>query len=119
MNQISREHAADDLREQAASCRRLAKGTRTDSGSTALHLLPSSSTRMLGGSTRAAHAGDGLPIQQTKDHRMTNTAKDQIDQAELTRLGIERIPSELFLGGGYRYTTARDAVAAAKRGAGK
>ena len=47
---------------------------------------------------------------------MTNATKTHIDQAELTSLGIERIPSELFLWGGYRYTSARDAVAAAKRG---
>jgi hypothetical protein len=33
---ISREDAADDLREQAASYRRLAKRARTSSGSTAL-----------------------------------------------------------------------------------
>jgi len=33
---MSREDAADGLREQAASCRRLAKRARTDSGSAAL-----------------------------------------------------------------------------------
>jgi hypothetical protein len=33
---VSREDAADGLREQAASCRRLARRARTDSGSTAL-----------------------------------------------------------------------------------
>ena len=33
---VSREDAADDLREQAASCRRLARRARTDAGSTAL-----------------------------------------------------------------------------------
>lgn len=36
MNQPSREEAADDLREQAASCRRLARRARTESGSSAL-----------------------------------------------------------------------------------
>ena len=36
---MSREDAADGLREQAASCRRLAKRARTDSGSTALHAV--------------------------------------------------------------------------------
>jgi len=34
---ISREDAADSLREQAASCRRLSKRARTASGSTALN----------------------------------------------------------------------------------
>ncbi len=33
---MSREDAADGLREQAASCRRLSKRARTQSGSTAL-----------------------------------------------------------------------------------
>ena len=35
----STEEAADDLREQAASCRRLSKGARTPSGSAALNAL--------------------------------------------------------------------------------
>jgi len=42
---------------------------------------------------------------------------DKIDQAELDRYGIERIPAEVFLWGGYRYSSARDALAAAKRNA--
>lgn len=33
---FTREDAADGLREQAASCRRLARRARTDSGATAL-----------------------------------------------------------------------------------
>ena len=41
----------------------------------------------------------------------------QIEQSELARYGIERIPADVFLWGGYRYSNARDAVAAAKRGA--
>lgn len=39
-----------------------------------------------------------------------------IDEAELARLGIARVPTETFLWGGYRYSNARDAIAAAKRG---
>ena len=39
-----------------------------------------------------------------------------IDKDELIRLGIERVQTEMFLWGGYRYSNARDAVAAAKRG---
>jgi hypothetical protein len=42
---------------------------------------------------------------------------DKIDQAELDRYGIERVPMDVFLWGGYRYSTARDAVAAARRNA--
>ncbi|HET9812406.1 MAG TPA: hypothetical protein VFP57_01950 [Sphingomicrobium sp.] len=40
---------------------------------------------------------------------------DTIDQAELARLGITRVPTEHFLWNGYRYGNARDAVAAATR----
>jgi len=43
---------------------------------------------------------------------MNNTA---IDQTELDRLGIKRIPTEVFVWGEFRYSNARDAVAAARR----
>ena len=39
MNALSREDAADGLRDQAASCRRLAKRARTVSGLTALRAV--------------------------------------------------------------------------------
>jgi len=39
-----------------------------------------------------------------------------IDEVELARLGIQRVQTEAFMWGGYRYSNARDAVAAAKRG---
>lgn len=48
-----------------------------------------------------------------KDHRMNMS--DKIDDSELVRLGIERVRTESFRWGGYRYTNASDAVAAAKR----
>jgi hypothetical protein len=41
--------------------------------------------------------------------------RDGIEQSELTRYGIERVPADVFLWGGYRYSNARDTVAAAKR----
>ena len=37
------------------------------------------------------------------------------EQAELDRHGIERVPADVFLWGGYRYSNARDALAAARR----
>ncbi len=37
------------------------------------------------------------------------------DEAELARLGIERAPAHVYLWGGFRYGSARDAIAAAKR----
>jgi len=40
---------------------------------------------------------------------------DKAIQAELDRYGIERVPADVFLWGGYRYSTARDALAAARR----
>jgi hypothetical protein len=42
--------------------------------------------------------------------------KGKIDQAELDRYGIERVPADVYLWGGYRYSNLHDAVAAAKRG---
>ena len=40
---------------------------------------------------------------------------NNVDNAELKRFGIQRVPLEVFLWGGYRYSNARDAVAAARR----
>jgi hypothetical protein len=40
---------------------------------------------------------------------------DKVEQAELDRHGITRVPAEVFLWGGYRYSNVRDALAAAKR----
>ena len=41
--------------------------------------------------------------------------REKADQAELDRYGIQRVPADAFLWGGYRYSNARDALAAAKR----
>jgi hypothetical protein len=43
--------------------------------------------------------------------------REKVGQAELDRYGIERIPADIFVWGGYRYSNARDALAAAKRNA--
>ena len=43
--------------------------------------------------------------------------RDEAEQAELDRYGIQRVPADAFLWGGYRYSNARDALAAAKRNA--
>ena len=43
--------------------------------------------------------------------------RDKAEQAELDRYGIQRVPADTFLWGGYRYSNARDALAAAKRNA--
>jgi hypothetical protein len=45
------------------------------------------------------------------------SAAGKAGQAEFDRLGITRVPADVFLWGGYRYSNARDALAAAKRGA--
>ena len=39
------------------------------------------------------------------------------DETELSRYGIKRVPADVFLWEGYRYTNVRDALAAAKRAA--
>ena len=38
-----------------------------------------------------------------------------VEQVELDKYGITRMPADVFLWGGYRYSNARDALAAAKR----
>lgn len=43
---------------------------------------------------------------------------DKAVQTELDRHGIERVPADVFLWSGYRYSNARDALAAARRKAG-
>lgn len=43
--------------------------------------------------------------------------KYKVNDAELARYGIERSSIDLFLWGGYRYSNAQDALAAAKRNA--
>lgn len=43
--------------------------------------------------------------------------REEIQQSELDQYGIKREPLEIFLWGGYRYSSARDAMAAAKRAA--
>ena len=73
--------------------------------------LPNSSTPMLAGSIPEAPAVDLRPIRENPTMNMN----DKIDDAELVRLGIERVQTESFRWGGYRYTNASDAIAAAKR----
>jgi hypothetical protein len=48
---------------------------------------------------------------------MSGPNKGGVPQSELDRYGIERVPADVFLWGGYRYSNARDAIAAAKRSA--
>ena len=40
---------------------------------------------------------------------------EKVEQTELDKHGITRVPADVFLWGGYRYSNARDALAAAKR----
>ena len=40
---------------------------------------------------------------------------NHIDELELARLGIQRVESHSFVWGAYRYSNARDAIAAARR----
>jgi len=43
------------------------------------------------------------------------SGREEPDAKELERYGIVRVPSDTFEWNGYRYTHARDALAAAKR----
>lgn len=45
------------------------------------------------------------------------TQDNKSEQAEFDHYGIERVPADAFHWGGYRYSSARDALAAAKRNA--
>jgi hypothetical protein len=63
---------------------------------------------------------DGSIRQESVDNpheedTMTAHDRDQVPQSELDRYGIERVPADVFLWGGYRYSNARDAIAAARR----
>jgi hypothetical protein len=51
-------------------------------------------------------------LNNPKDFEMADL---QIDEEELTRLGIKRVPADIFVWRGYRYSHVRDAIAAAKR----
>ena len=42
---------------------------------------------------------------------------DTVEQAELDKHSIVRVPADFFLWGGYRYSSAHDALAAARRAA--
>ncbi len=46
---------------------------------------------------------------------MAAAQKDWVSKTELEKYGIVTVPLQVFLWGGYRYTNARDALAAAKR----
>jgi len=48
---------------------------------------------------------------------MNKLNNDKIPQSDLDHYGIECVPADAFLWGGYRYSSARDALAAAKRNA--
>jgi hypothetical protein len=48
---------------------------------------------------------------------MTAKTNEKIDERELERYGIERVPADVFHWRGYRYSNASDAIAAAKRSA--
>lgn len=65
---------------------------------------------MRGGSIRQASDDN-----RYEEDAMTAHDRDQIPQSELDRYGIERVPADVFLWGGYRYSNARDAIAAARR----
>ena len=53
----------------------------------------------------------------TKQNDGAIDTKTASEETELKRLGIVRIPADTFEWGGFRYSQARDAIAAAKRSA--
>ena len=47
--------------------------------------------------------------------RPLDSPNPSVDQAELDKFGVIRVPADVFVWGEYRYSNARDALAAAKR----
>ena len=64
--------------------------------------------------TRGANKSDGIAPEQWRPF-MSTQHKDWVAKAELDRYGIVTVPMKVFEWGGFRYTHARDALAAAKR----
>lgn len=56
-----------------------------------------------------------LTVHNASYERCSVKMNEQMNDAELVRLGIERVQTEVYRWGGYRYTNLSDAVAAAKR----
>jgi len=54
------------------------------------------------------------PVVSAGTHHADKPPSDSV-RSQLERYGIERVPAEIFVWGGYRYTNASDAIAAAKR----
>lgn len=54
------------------------------------------------------------PLVPTTIERSTDS-NNSAEEPDLGSLGIERVKTEAFIWGGYRYSTARDAIAAARR----
>ena len=52
---------------------------------------------------------------RTERQEILMSDSDKVEQAELDRYGIERVPADQYVWAGYRYSNARDALAAAKR----
>ena len=48
---------------------------------------------------------------------MTQAPKPRMTDEDLARHGIERVPTDVYLVGSYRYSNLTDALAAAKRAA--
>ena len=46
---------------------------------------------------------------------MSGDPRSGVKQTELDKYGVTRVPADVFLWGEYRYSNARDALAAAKR----
>jgi len=56
-----------------------------------------------------------LPHRHPQRPAMSGHDRPEPDDTELGRYGIKRVPADTFVWQGYRYTQARDALAAAKR----
>ena len=65
---------------------------------------------------RQLNGSSETPDRGRADHASAQLSAEHLIQEELDRLGIERVPADVFLWNGYRYSNARDAIASALRG---
>ena len=96
---------------QAASRRRLARRARTPAGLSALATVADQFDD-------DARRIDPASLQAMSARGRSMDEGEKAVQAELDRHGIERVPADVYLWGGYRYSNARNALAAARRKAG-
>ena len=109
---LSREDGAETLRTYARACRDLAADAADEDRQERLNLVADHFAE----DARRLMPVLALVAEQTSQEvRMSINERQANNEAELEKYGIVTVPAQTFLWGGYRYTNAHDALAAAKR----